>query len=850
MTQIELPELALVCLIGASGSGKTTLAADAFGPWETLSSDHFRGLAMGDPQAGGDPTDAFETLYEVARRRLRRGLLTVLDATNVKKEDRQKVVALARECDVLPVAVVLDVPERVCLDRQLTRPEAERVPEHAVRRHVRDLRRSLKHLKKDGFREVHVLKPEQVADGVEVVRRRLHTDLRHEHGPFDIIGDVHGCYSELETLLHRLGWQVAPRELGDGQIAFDITPPEGRRRLVFVGDLVDRGPATPQVLKLVMQLVEDGHALCVPGNHDDKLKRWLRGNKVTVAHGLAESIEQLNAFETIEPGFRDQVRQFFFGLVSHLVLDDGQLVVAHGGLPERFQNRSSARVRDICLYGMTTGAVDENGLPERLDWAADYRGDAHVVYGHTPVSRPAWRNNTINIDTGCVFGGQLTALRWPERELVSVDAQAQYAQPLTPIADADQRRDTIEITDVLGARHIRTRLAGTVRVDTAQSHAALETMSRFAIDPRWLVYLPPTISPCETSNLPGTLEHPEQAFDYYQRAGVSRVVLEEKHMGSRMLAVVCRDESVGLRRFAIAGDGACFTRTGRPFFRDPAWERWALDTLRERIDTAGLWGELSTDWMLLDGELMPWSAKAEELIGRLYAPTATAGAAYLAAAQQAVAAAAARGQDVTDLARTLPARQQALAAYPKAFAPYVWPVAEPSQLRFAPFHLLASEGAAHFDRPHSWHLNMLDRLAEPDTFVQATERIWVDVADSGQRQDAVRRWEQLTTSGGEGMVVKPQEHVAVGKRGLIQPAVKVRGREYLRIIYGPEYDLDLHLSRLRQRGLGRKRSLAVREFSLGVQALELFCAGEPLHRVHECVYAILAMESTPVDPRL
>jgi protein phosphatase len=240
---------------------------------------------------------------------------------------------------------------------------------------------------------------------------------RHgEPGPFDVVGDVHGCLDELVELLGALGYDVEP-------VGGQTLRHPGGRRLVFVGDLVDRGPDTPGVLRLVMTAIEAGQAFCVVGNHDDKLYRALIGRRVQVKHGLAQSLAQL---EREPAAFREQVRDFIGTLPSHVILDGGQLVVAHAGLPERSHGIDSDQVRDFAMYGATTGRLDRDGLPQRLNWAASYRGKAHVVYGHTPVVEPVWLNRTIDIDTGCVFGHRLTALRYPEMELVSVPARRTY----------------------------------------------------------------------------------------------------------------------------------------------------------------------------------------------------------------------------------------------------------------------------------------------------------------------------------------------------------------------------------------------------------------------------------------
>jgi protein phosphatase len=262
---------------------------------------------------------------------------------------------------------------------------------------------------------------------------RLWEDRRNEAGPFDIIGDVHGCFDELLALLAKLGYRLVQQLDADGLPGQSFEPPPGRKA-IFVGDLGDRGPDTPTVYRLVMQMVRAGHALCVLGNHDSKLARKLRGNDVQLGHGLAMTIEQLSSQP---PTLSERIREFLDGLLTHYVLDEGKLVVAHAGLREDLQGRTSAKVRGFALFGDTTGETDELGLPVRRNWAADYKGKALVVYGHTPVAEPAWLNNTVNIDTGCVFGGRLSALRYPEREIVSVPALRTYCDPGRPFLDLD-----------------------------------------------------------------------------------------------------------------------------------------------------------------------------------------------------------------------------------------------------------------------------------------------------------------------------------------------------------------------------------------------------------------------------
>ena len=845
--KLTLPDLCLVVLVGPSGAGKSSFARAHFRPTEVVSSDFCRGLVSDDENDQAATGDAFDVLQYVVGKRLGRGRLAVVDATNVQAESRAPLVELARQHDVLPVAVVLKLPEAVCHERNRSRADRSFGP-HVVRNQMSQLRQGLRGLQREGFRYVYVLESEAEVAAATVVRQPLWNNRRDDHGPFDVIGDVHGCYDELVELLAKLGYDAADPAA--------VVPPAGRKA-VFLGDLVDRGPDSVGVLRLVRSMVRAGTALCVPGNHDVKLVRYLRGRNVQQTHGLAETVAQLQAAAADE---RQDVADFLDKLVGHYVLDGGRLVVAHAGMTEAYAGRASQRVREFALYGETTGETDEFGLPVRYNWAAEYRGGAAVVYGHTPTPEADWLNNTICLDTGCAFGGKLSALRWPEREVISVPARRQYAVPARPLvvepAPVEQTAqqandDVLDLADVVGKRLVPTRLMANVTVRAENAAAALEVMSRFAADPRWLIYLPPTMSPCATSAEPGLLEHPREAFGYYQAEGVGRVVCQRKHMGSRAVAVVCRDAAAAQRRFGVSGEsGILYTRTGRRFFDDAATEAALLDILRNRITAAGLWDELASDWFCLDCELMPWSAKAQGLLREQYAAVGSAARADAAAAVPTFDAAAARYGDA--LAPLLDAERQRavdVGKYVDAYRRYCWPVRSVADLRIAPFHLLAGDGGAYADRDHAWHLAHLAKLADGGV-VMATDALDVDLTEASSVVAGVAWWERLTDAGGEGMVVKPTAFSVRGTRGLVQPAVKCRGREYLRIIYGPEYTTPANLDRLRKRGLAAKRSLALREFALGIEGLERFVRREPLRRVHECAFAVLALESEPVDPRL
>ncbi|MFI1461048.1 polynucleotide kinase-phosphatase [Nocardia carnea] len=929
MTDLAVPDLCLVVLIGCTGSGKSTFARTHFPPTSVISSDICRGLVSDDENDQSATPEAFALLHHIVGVRLRRGLRTVVDATNVQPGARKELVALARDHDVLPVAIVLDVPDSVCLERNARRPDRAALGAHVVHRQQRELRRGLRGLEREGFRRVHTLRGAEEITAVRIVDERLWNDRRDLTGPFDVIGDIHGCRSELETLLATLGYRIDRDTAGR---AVGARHPAGRTA-VFVGDLVDRGPDTPGVLRLVMGMAATGDALCVTGNHEHKLVRALSGRKVKPTHGLAESLAQLA--ET-DDEFRAAALDFCRGLISHYVLDGGRLVVAHAGLKQEYHGRSSGRVRSFAMYGETTGETDEFGLPVRYPWAEEYRGRATVLYGHTPVADLRWVNNTLCLDTGVVFGGQLSALRYPERETVSVPAEQIWYEPVRPLApvgggpatDGPTHRDPgiLDLDDVFGRRVVETRHHGRVGVQEENASAALEVMSRFAVDPRWLVYLPPTMAPCATSELPGYLEHPAQAFEYFRGEGVTRVVCEEKHMGSRAVVLLARSAEAAAERFGVVqGTGMIYTRTGRPFFDEPDRTEALLARIRTAAETAGLFDELRTGWLLLDTEIMPWSAKAQQLLRNQYAAVGAAARASVETASEVLAAVAARGQDVGELQARMSGRSADIDAFTRAYGRYCWPVDGLAGLRVAPFGLLAGEGANYAVRDHHWQLDLLDRLvaADPD-LLTTTRRVTVDLTDPGSEAAATAWWLSLTGDGGEGMVVKPvdalvhaapksrgpEAHTTTGAAGsaivgatidaghtssagnagelpardgragsareqpggselleegvvvtgnrdnrvpggrLVQPGVKCRGPEYLRIIYGPEYLRPENLRRLRSRGLGRKRALALREYALGLEALDRLAAGDPLWRVHEAVFAVLALESEPVDPRL
>ncbi|MGH7451368.1 MAG: AAA family ATPase, partial [bacterium] len=369
-TELKIPQLSLVVLVGVSSSGKSTWARKHFLPTEIVSSDDCRALISDDENNQSVTPEAFQLLHAIVEARLRLGRLTVVDATNVQKEARASLLKLAHQYHVLPIAVVFKISERICLDRSAQRTDRHIQP-YVIQQQAMHLRRSLGHFREEGFAKAHIFESVEAAESTTVKRVPLWPDHRHETGPFDIIGDVHGCRTELETLLAQLGYQRDEKNI--------YSHAEGRR-LIFLGDLVDRGPDSVGVLQLALDMVDAGRAFWVPGNHDDKFYRYLKGNPVKISHGLADTIKQLEALgEAERQALTERYLQRYRRLVDHLVLDGppaeagkgqgGKLVVAHAGMKAEMQGRTGGRVRNFALYGETTGEIDEFGLPVRANWA-------------------------------------------------------------------------------------------------------------------------------------------------------------------------------------------------------------------------------------------------------------------------------------------------------------------------------------------------------------------------------------------------------------------------------------------------------------------------------------------------
>lgn len=846
--EITLPEIALVVLLGASGSGKSTFAQNHFRREDILSQERFLRMVAGsqnDPKAHEDASEALSFILE---KRLKNGLLTVIDGRHVSQASRKPLRQMAKKNHVDMVGIWLDLPEEVLRGR-LVEGTTEGMAQ--VRQQKEQLEKYDLGLKAEGFLAVHRLRSEAEIDEVSIAIKKLPSNYKTETGPFDLIGDVHGCYEELVGLLGQLGYELKTDK--SKLSSFKVIHPEGRR-VIFVGDLVDRGPDSTGVLKLVMDMVEDGVAYCVTGNHDDKFKRHLMGRKVKVAHGLEVTLAQMEE-ETEE--FADQVKRFLQRLPDHMVLDQGALTVAHAGLREVMQGRQSGAVRSFCLYGETTGESDEFGLPVRHNWAGEYQGRSMVVYGHTPVPEAIWQNQTINIDTGCVFGGALTALRFPEREIVSVPAARIYSEPKRPLAlnlpkpEQDRGSGLVDFERVAGRNLISTRHQYFITIKDAESPAVLEMLQYGRVNPKLLIYIPPRLSPTKSSKQPGYLEHTTEAFAYYAKKGQEKVLVEKSMGGEQVTIVIAKDEVKTIKIFNTSreGLGSATNSIGHEYFKTKEQEQRFLKRFRDVLDQLDLWNSFKSDWFCITGEMTPGTYSWGDL-PTSYQRIATAGETSLNLRKGALQAAMEAGLDVEKLAHSNTVQEEYLQKFKTQLSVVDQPHSQLDHFCFTPTFLLASEGKTYFDKDQLWHRSIWDDLESKDELFCSPSYRWVDLDSEEEKREASQWFESISNAGGGGVIVRPSVFCIESGGDLIQPGLAVRGREYLRLIYGPDYDSPERLEQYRLRRLKDIRQLTVRQMALGMEALHRFVEKQDLTSVFECNYALLSLQTRDLDPRL
>lgn len=861
---IPFPHGGIIVLVGPSNSGKTTLLRrlveeGVLLETEMVSSDTYRTL-VGDVEYldwKGRPREeadilysdyqklsglAFEAMNTVVSMRSRLGKLTVVDATHLQPEYRRKYIEIAAGHDLPCVAWVLDVPEQTLLARDKTREQPR--GRQRVKSQYSQFKRSLRGLREEGFDFTYMLKEPEAVQFV----RRDNPLLADIGAGIDVIGDIHGCYDEMLELLGELGYAADEAGL--------YRHPAGRT-LVSVGDVMSRGPRSLDTMIFWKRHVDSGIARMTDSNHGWKIARYLSGRNVTLSHGDENIAAELRLLEE-EAGpeaaaaLKEELKQFLLSAPSHLVMcRDGvrRLVITHAGIRDEYIGRQSRRVQDFCRYGDTDG-MDAAGAPVRKEWYTGHESGELIVWGHDPRPYPAVVKNTINIDQGAVFGGSLTAYRYPEQEFVSVKAHRDYAEdPDSPLIRWERGRFAPpNLGRLVNGYSVFTDAYGELSVRGDYVKAAVDTVSHYTVPLEELVYIPPTMSPTPSVSADESyLEHPQEAFDYFRSQGVTTMVAEKKHMGSRAVLLLFRDEQAAVSYIGRPALGTIYSRTGRAFF-DRETEAQVLARLNADLVQAGYFSRYNTEMLLLDAEIIPWNLKARELIATQYAHVAEAAKMdreqLLVKLRQAEAA----GRDVTGWVQEMEAKLQSVQVFRQAFQQYCWDVSGLEGIRIAPFHILAHSGQSFFDHSHIWHMEQARLLAGISPLFMETE--YRVIRSGADEADVIKWWQDMTEDGHEGIVIKPETFITKNGRHLVQPAIKVRGRKYLHIIYGIDYLQPDNLKRLKQRRTSKKERHALMECALSVESVNRFIRKEPLERVHECVLAALALESDPVDPRL
>ncbi|MEI5907699.1 polynucleotide kinase-phosphatase [Bacillus spongiae] len=864
--EVVVPYAGIVLLVGPSNSGKSTVLKNLVKKEqllssEVVSSDDFRVLVsdiefIDWKQRSNDESDslydqyqkisreAFSLMDSLIETRCRLNKLTIVDATHLHPDDRKRYITMAKNNHVPIVAIILDVDQNILLERDEMRenPRGKR----RIKQQYQVFKREKRFIKKEGYHATYFIRHSDEM----VLKRHSKNPIELDVGKgIDIIGDVHGCFDEMIEILEELGYE-------QNQDNFYIHP-EGRKFL-SLGDIMSRGPKSLETMQFFLRHVKHDLAYMIDSNHGWKIARWLDGRKVTLSHGDELVEEEMKQFQeqygeapTIE--LKKELKKFLLRAPSHYVLTNNDiplLVCAHAGIKDEFIGKQSYEVSDYCRYG-DTGGIDSDGKPIRKDWSIHHKTNTLIVWGHDPKPKPLISNNTINIDQGVVFGGELTALRYPEKEFVSVKAKKNYSGAASnPLKELEKKRlDPPNISKFINGYSVLTEDLAKIHIPKEYAIPSIDTVSHYTVPIEELVYIPPTMSPTpQPSALKDYLEHPKEVIEYYRRMGVEKMVAEKKHMGSRGILMLFNSKKSGLKYVGRETLGVIYTRSGRRFFHDEV-ESDILKRLNDGLNHHNYFQKYETDYVLLDAEIMPWNLKAKELISKQYAHVSENASLDRTMIKSKLEKSINNNKDLEAWFAEYDEKLNNAHIFKEVFQKYCWEIEDINQIQIAPFHVLAHSNETFFNKPHTWHMEMNREFARMvDLFVE-TEFMVID--DSSSEDAAINWWETITSDGHEGIVIKPETFISKSNGGkLLQPAIKVRGRKYLNIIYGMDYLLPENLNRLKKRNVSKKQKLALKEFSLGIEGIRRFVRGESIERVHECVLGTLAMESDPVDPRL
>lgn len=856
----KLPNGAIVLLIGPSNSGKTTLLqslvdSDQLLESEIISSDYYRRLVadidfIDFSSLSKDDEDiiyeeyqriseqAFQALHTIVEARAKLNRVSIIDATNLRGFERTKYFEIAKRNHVPVLALILNTPKEQLLARDVLRDNPR--GRKRVLQQFNTLKYELKAIKKEPFAKIYKVDNESV----EIVREPNKLYLEIESG-FDIIGDIHGCYDEMLVLLKDLGYE----QRGDVYIH-----PAGRR-LISVGDIMSRGPKSIETMQFWLNQIEAGLSFMTDSNHGWKIARWLDGKNVSLNHGDELVQQEFTEYEKehgeeAAEALKERFASMLLKAPSHYILTKNKItkaVVTHAGIKDHYIGKESKRISDFCRYG-DIQQTDSYSKPVRGDWFSQHKTSELIIWGHDVKVQPFKANRTINIDQGVVFGGELTAFQYPEQTLRSVKAFANYAGTEdNPILEAENKRFIPpNVAHFINGFAVHTTSGDQITIPKENALAAMDTFSHYTLPLEQVIYIPPTMSPTpQTSALPDYLEHPADAFHYYKKNGIQKLIAQKKHMGSRAVIFIAKNKEVAKELINSDSLGHITTRTGRAFFEQKEQQQM-VENIHAELVGKNYFEQFNTNFVLMDAEILPWNLKAQSLIDQQYETVAEN--ALMDRYKLIEKLKATEHVDVTSWLEEYTDKYKNAARFDAVFKNYCWPTNELSGIQIAPFHILAHSSSTNFHQPHSWHMQMNAHLAENSSLFIATE---YRVIESEQdKQEVIDWWQDMTENGHEGIVIKPFDFLAYHKGKLLQPAIKVRGREYLRIIYGMDYTDEAIMKKLKQRNPSRKMKNALLEFKLGLEGISRFVSLESSNRVHECALATLALESDTTDPRL
>lgn len=859
--QCKLLNGAIVLLIGPSNSGKTTLlqslvASGQLLASEIISSDDYRQLVADvdyiDLSAVEKEDEAivyeayqriseqaFHALHTIVEARAKLNKVSIIDATNLRSFECANYFEIAKRNHVPVQALLFNTPKEQLLARDQLRDNPR--GQKRVLQQFNTFKYEVKAIKKEPFANLYTVQDDEE---IKLIREPNKLTLEIEHG-VDIIGDIHGCYDEMLALIRELGYEQRD----------DVYIHPAGRRLISVGDIMSRGPKSIETMQFWLKQIEAGLSYMTDSNHGWKIARWLGGKDVSLNHGDELVEQEFMAYakvhgEAATNALKARFARMLLDAPSHYILTKQNItkaVVTHAGIKDHYIGKQSKRISDFCRYGDIL-QTDRTSKPVRGDWFTQHKTSELIIWGHDVNVQPFKANRTINIDQGAVFGGELTAFQYPEQTFTSVKAFANYAgTEENPILEAKNKRfRPPNVTQFIDGFTVHTRNDEQIAIPKENALAALDTFSHYTLPLEQVIYIPPTMSPTpQTSALPGYLEHPSEAFHYYKKNGITKMMAEKKHMGSRAVIFIAKNRQVAKELINSDNLGYITTRTGRAFFEQEQQQRM-VEKIHAELLAKNYFEQFNTSFVLMDAEILPWNLKAQSLIDHQYETVAENAVMdrYKLIEKLKVT----EQVDVTSWLEEYTEKYQNAARFDAVFKNYCWSTNELSGIQIAPFHILAHSASTNFHQPHSWHMEMNQYLAENSPLFIATE---YRVIESEQdEQEVIRWWQDMTENGHEGIVIKPFNFLAYHKGKLLQPAIKVRGREYLRMIYGMDYTNKAFMKKLKQRNPSRKMKNALLEFKLGLEGISRFVSLESSTRVHECALATLALESDAIDPRL